>query len=272
VNTLVFGISGLPHGDGKTKFAYATAIPHLRSLGLDAMELPFVRSVNVTAKNREAILAAKAENDFHLTAHASYFINLNAAEPDKLEASLARIRQGAEALALVGGRDLVFHPGYYLGQPPEAVLQTIADNLRRLPDTGVSYRLETTGKATQFGTVAELAGLCRDIPTCKPCLDFSHIHARDNGALQTRADFGRVLRQLADILGEAALAELHIHISGIEYGPKGEKRHLPLAQSDFDYTACLAALKDHDARGCVICESPALEHDAMLLKKAWLAL
>ena len=40
MNTLVFGISGLPHGDGKTKFVYTTAIPHLRGLGLDAMELP----------------------------------------------------------------------------------------------------------------------------------------------------------------------------------------------------------------------------------------
>ena len=68
------------------------------------------------------------------------------------------------------------------------------------------------------------------------------------------------------------MGELHIHISGIEYGPKGEKRHLPLEQSDFDYTACLTALKDHGAAGCVICESPVLEHDAMLLKKTWLAL
>ena len=76
---MLFGISGLPRGDGKRKFTYATAIPHLRGLGLDAMELPFVRSVNVTAKNQAAILGAKAENDFHLTALASYFINLNAA-------------------------------------------------------------------------------------------------------------------------------------------------------------------------------------------------
>ena len=41
------------------------------------MELPFVRSVNVTAKNREKIIEAKEKNDFYLSAHGSYFINLN---------------------------------------------------------------------------------------------------------------------------------------------------------------------------------------------------
>jgi len=269
MDTLLFGISGLPRGDGRQKFAYATAIPYLRRCGLDAMELPFVRSVNVTAKNRDAILRSKKENDFFLSAHASYYINLNAVEPDKQEASLDRIRQGGQALAMVDGRSLVFHPGYYLGQPGEQVFATIRDNLRRLPDLGIDYRLETTGKGTQFGTIEELAGLCRDVATCKPCIDFSHIHARGNGALRQEADFARVLRAVADALGPDALADMHIHISGIEYGPKGEKRHLPLGESDFDYKACLKALRAYGVKGCVICEDPLLEYDALLLKKTY---
>lgn len=272
MDTLLFGISGLPRGDGRQKFTYATAIPHLRGLGLDVMELPFVRSVNVTANNCEAILRSKRENDFTLSAHASYYINLNAAEPEKQEASLERIRQGARALALVEGRSLVLHPGFYLGQPAPQVFATIRDNLRRLPDLGIDYRLETTGKGTQFATVDEVAGLCRDVPTCKPCLDFSHIHARGNGALRRVADFIGVLRTVADTLGPAALADLHIHMSGIVYGPKGEQCHCALAESDFDYTACLKALRECEVKGCVICEDPLLEADALLLQKTYRAL
>lgn len=272
MDALLFGISGLPHGDGGQKFTYATAIPYLRGLGLDAMELPFVRSVNVTEKNRDAILRSKRENDFYLSAHASYYINLNAASTDKQEASLDRIRQGARALAMVDGRRLVFHPGFYLGQPPEEVYAAIRDNLRQLPDMGIEYRLETTGKGTQFGTLEELLRLSRDVPTCKPCIDFSHIHARGNGALRRTADFGKVLRAVADALGPEALGDMHIHISGIEYGPKGEKRHLGLRESDFNYKACLRALRDYAVKGCVICEDSLLEDDARLLQKTYRAL
>jgi deoxyribonuclease IV len=49
LQNLLFGISGLPRGTGQ-KFNYATGIAYLKRFGLDAMELPFVRSVNVTEK------------------------------------------------------------------------------------------------------------------------------------------------------------------------------------------------------------------------------
>ena len=60
MDKLLFGISGLPAGDGK-RLNYATGIHYLKSVGLDAMELLFVRSVNVTDRNKDAILAAKKE-------------------------------------------------------------------------------------------------------------------------------------------------------------------------------------------------------------------
>ena len=69
--------------------------------------------------------------------------------------------------------------------------------------------------------------------------------------------------------GELAARDMHIHISGIEYGPKGEKRHLSLGESDFDYTACLKALRAYGVKGCVICEDPLLEYDALLLQKTY---
>ncbi len=83
MDRLLFGISGLPIGDGTSKFNYKSGINYLNSIGLDAMELPFVRSVNVTDKNKEGILQEKKDNNFYLSAHGSYFINLNADEIEK---------------------------------------------------------------------------------------------------------------------------------------------------------------------------------------------
>jgi deoxyribonuclease-4 len=65
---------------------------------------------------------------------------------------------------------------------------------------------------------------------------------------------------------------MHIHISGINYGPKGEKNHLPLKESDFKYADCIRALKDFNVKGCIICESPILEYDSLLLKETYLKL
>jgi deoxyribonuclease-4 len=58
-------------------------------------------------------------------------------------------------------------------------------------------------------------------------------------------------------------------VSGIAYGKKGERNHLNLTESDFQYTELLQALKDYDAQGMVICESPNLEDDALLLQETY---
>lgn len=272
MDKLLFGISGLPIGEEGNKFIYPTGIEYLSSIGLDAMELPFVRSINVTDKNRSSIIQAKENNEFYLSAHGSYFINLNAEEEEKIDKSLERIINGANALGSVGGRSLVFHPGFYLKSSKEDTLKKVAFNLKRLPKTGVDYRLETTGKGTQFGDLKELVELCKEIETCKLCIDFSHIHARYNGSLKTYDDFAGILSYVKDNLGQEALSDLHMHVSGINYGEKGEKNHLPFLESDFKFIEFLKALKDFEVRGCLICESPILERDALLLKETYLSL
>lgn len=267
MNTLFFGISGLPLGDENKKLNYKSGIEYLKKFGLDAMELPFVRSVNVTDKNKNEILETKYKNNFYLSAHGSYFINLNADEEEKQIKSMERIIQGAEGLKKVQGKSLVFHPGFYLKDSKEETFQTIKNNLLKLPNIGIDYRLETTGKGTQFGSLEENVRLCKEVATCKLCIDFSHLHARDNGILKTYNDFAKILDYVGTEMGEVALKDMHIHMSGINYTIKGERNHLPFEESDFNYKACIEAFVKFDIKGCVICESPILEHDGLLLKK-----
>lgn len=269
MDKLLFGISGIPIGNGDTKFTYKTGIDYLSSIGLDAMELPFVRSVNITSKNKDDVLKSKDKNNLYLSAHGSYFINLNADDLEKQEASIGRIIKGAEALKSVHGKSLVFHPGFYLKDSKEDTFGTIKDNLLKLPSIGIDYRLETTGKGSQFGSLKENVELCKAVPTCKLCIDFSHIHARENGGLKSQEDFDKILNFVGEELGENALYDLHIHMSGINYGPKGEKNHLPFLESDFPFKECIKSFIKFKVKGCVICESPMLEKDALLLKKIY---
>lgn len=186
MDKLLIGVSGLPIGGGYKKFNYASGIVYLKSIGLDAMELLFVRNVNVTEKNKNIILKTKLDNDFYLSAHGSHYINLNADESDKQEQSIERITNAMEALLQVEGRSLIFHPGFYLKDSEEEAYNCIKENLLRLPYKGIDYRLETTGKRTQFGTLEELVSLCKEISSCKLCIDFSHIHARENGCFKKK--------------------------------------------------------------------------------------
>ena len=65
------------------------------------------------------------------------------------------------------------------------------------------------------------------------------------------------------------MKHLHIHLSGIEYGPKGEKNHLALGESDLKINFLFQVLKDFGCGGRILCESPIMEEDALNMKKAW---
>lgn len=275
---LLFGVSGLPIGPagGKKKFTYATGMEYLADLGLDAMELPFVRSVNVSPKNAPAILAARQASGFHLTAHGSYYVNLAAEAPATREKSRQRLAACAEGARLVGIDTVVFHPGYYQGLGGEEALQRISGELELLApvaeDSGVFFHLETTGKPSQFGTLQEIIELCRRHAHCRPCVDFAHVHARGNGCLTEYGHFAAMLEELGRGLGPGALLRLHMHVAGISYTPKGERCHLPMLESDFRHLDFLRALRDFGVRGCLIAEGPLVEGDALLLRDAYLAL
>jgi deoxyribonuclease-4 len=104
-----------------------------------------------------------------------------------------------------------------------------------------------------------------------PCLDFAHLHARPgDGSMNTSKEWSRLLEAYSGALGKQALRQLHIHLSGIEYGTKGEKKHLELKEADLDLKALLSALHEHGCGGRILCESPIMEEDALKMKRSWL--
>jgi deoxyribonuclease-4 len=102
-------------------------------------------------------------------------------------------------------------------------------------------------------------------------MDFSHLFAR-TGKYNTKEEFKEVLQGLKGELGEDAVKNMHIHISGISSNSKGDLKHINLEKSDFNWKGLIETLKEEDARGYIICNSPNLEDDAKMLKDYYMAL
>ena len=127
-------------------------------------------------------------------------------------------------------------------------------------------RPETTGKRSQWGTLEEIIELSKHFSNVLPCVDFAHIHARQNGLFNTYDEFCSILEKIGNELGEIALNNFHGHVAGIKYTDKGEKNHLIFEESDFNYKDLLKALKAFDVKGALVCESPNIEIDTKILK------
>lgn len=275
MNQLLFGTSGIPLSTPEKNRSTLTGIQHVRALGLDAMELEFVQSVNIKPEKAPAVKEIAKQHSVALTCHGQYFINLASLEQEKIAASIQRILNAATVADACGAYSMTFHPAFYQKQDPQKVYDTVKkhmkDVMQQVHDAGLKIwvRPETTGKPTQFGDLQELCKLSAEFDQVLPCIDFAHLHARTGGKLNTRDEFHEMLSFYEKILGKSALKEMHIHLAGINYSEKGERNHLPLKESDMNYQDLLKTLKEFDCRGVLICESPNIEQDALLLKRYW---
>ncbi|ODS34447.1 MAG: endonuclease [Candidatus Scalindua rubra] len=269
---LLFGTAGIPHSS--LDDSSIEGIKQVKKLGLNCMELEFVQGVRVKEKMALEITKAAKEKGIILSVHAPYFINFNSPEKRKVDASKHRLLQSARIGHLCGAISVAFHPGFYMGKEKTVVYKIIKKEIQQVIEilkgegNSIFIRPEVTGKMSSFGGLGEVLRLNRDIENVLPCVDFAHLHAR-TGKYNSYEEFCRVLRLIEDKLGKAALQEMHIHVAGIQYGPKGERRHLNLGESDLNHSDLLRALKDFDVKGIIICESPNLEEDALLLQKEY---
>lgn len=250
----------------------------VKELGLDGMELEFVRGVRMNESKAKKVREIAIKNSLGLSVHAPYWINLNAKEKDKLISSIERIYQSAKVGFLAGARDICFHPAYYLDDDPKEVHKRVKgilkDLTQRLKDEGIDVilRPETTGKPTQYGSLEEILEISAKIDGVMPCIDFAHLHARSGGKFNTVEEFIYVLEKVKEYLGERGLKNMHIHMSGIAYSSKGEKHHLNLEESDLRWREILKVLHDFGADGFIVSESPNIEGDAILMKRFYMEL
>ncbi len=271
---LLFGTAGVPQST--STHSTLAAVQEISRLGLDCLEIEFVWGVKMGSDLCQKIKEKAKELRIALSVHAPYFINLNSNEEGKRLSSQERLLSSARMAKKCGAKSVVFHCGYYGKSSPEQTFATVKKGLEdvlsilKSEKNPVVLRPETMGKKSQFGSLEEILFLCRDLDGMLPCIDFSHIHSR-TGKANNYNDFHRILKKIEKKLGNAAIKNMHIHISGIAYSTKGEIKHLILNESDFRYEEWIQALKNYGVEGRVICESPNREIDALMLKKLYIA-
>ena len=260
------------------KRGYESAFEILKEMQLDGLEVEFVHGVRMSEQTRSYLNQISKEQGFLLTSHGPFYINLNSKEEEKVEASVQRIIETAQAAHDFGGFSITYHAAFYMGGDKETVYQQVKTQTQKIIESlekeniDVWIRPETTGKATQWGDYEEIIRLSKEFDQVLPCIDFSHIHARTGGEYNTYDEFCFIIDRISKELGSKAIENFHAHLAGIEYTAKGEKRHLILEQSDMNYKDLLKALKTFGVKGALVCESPNIETDTKILRDYYYSL
>ena len=276
MNKLHFLTAGLPlASEGK---GYKKGLSIIKEMGLDGLEVEFVHGVRMNDANQTLVQDFAKEDNNLVTCHGPYYINLNSQEPEKIDASVERILETARMGQKIGAYSITFHAAFYMKQTPEDVYKTVYKSMEKICSTleaennNIWIRPETTGKGTQWGTLEEIVQLSKEFKNVLPCIDFAHIHARNNGIFNTYDEFSKMLEYVGNELGTEAFENFHAHLAGIEYSVKGEKNHLIFEESDMNYKDLLKVFKEFNVKGALVCESPNIETDTKLLKDYYLSL
>ena len=242
------GSAGLGNIEGVKKVA---------CMGLDCMEVEFTYGVRMSVADARKVGALAKEKGIILSVHAPYYINLASDDKTKIIASQKRILDSCERANALGARCVVFHAGFYQKKTAEQTYDLINKGIleikKIIKEKKWKVRLcpEITGKPSQFGSIEEIKRLMKDTG-CAITVDFSHLYARQQGKI----DYAKVLNKLPK--------KFHAHFSGIEYGEKGERKHVVTQKKFFEPLATELVKRKLDIT--LINESPQPFKDAAMMK------
>jgi len=267
-----FGPAGVPLS-AKTR-STLDGIKRCSELGLSAMEVEFVHGVKMESEIALQANKIAKELDIELSIHAPYYINLCSLDKKIVARSIYHIFSSMKIGHLLKAKPIVIHTGFYQNKPKEVcdklVLENYADLIQKAKKENIEFLLgpELTGKPTAYGNLEEIVNLSLKlgIDNIIPVIDFAHYYARAN-PLKSEEDYKKVLDYCEKNLGEKFAKNLHIHFSGIEFTEKGERKHLPVKSNTPPFKPLLKVLKEGGYAGKIICESPLLEQDALILQK-----
>ncbi len=249
-----------PTGIGPVKDAVSN-LEMYHELGFKAAEVLFTYGVYI--KNKEdALEIGRAAKKFgiQLSIHAQYWVNLNSKEEEKIESSKKRILKCCEVGHWLGAKRVVFHPGFYSGMESEEAAIKIKEGIKEMQEVvkknkwDIELCPEVMGKVNVFGSIDEIGDLV-EATGCGVCIDIAHVLAR----------YGKYeFEKIAEIF---KMKNWHVHFSGIEYGDKGERKHLVTPPEEWEKV--LKFLKTLDKDVVIICESPDAVNDSVVGKKIW---
>ncbi len=253
------------------------AAPWCAARGIDVFEYSFGRGVNLPEATARKIGDAFRASGVEMSVHAPYFINLANPDPEMISKSFNHITSSCKKVKDFGGDRVVVHPATQGKATREEARRVMLDNAARLTDvlgeagySGIKICFETMGKLAQMGTLDEIIDICALSPDFYPCIDFGHINAREQGILNKPENYNTILQKMTDFMPNYKVFGMHVHFSKIQYGAKGEIRHLTFADTEYgpDYRPLMELFFAMKLEPVVISESDGTQaEDAAAMKE-----
>jgi deoxyribonuclease-4 len=245
-------------------------VEHTQDLGLNAMEIQFVRGIQMDEEYALEVGEVARRADIRLGVHSPYYTNIASDDEETIEKSVDKIAASGYFGDIMDAEIVVAHTGFFTSMDEEETRATAIDSAATIrdhfdddkfvPDLG----LEVMGKKQTYGDLDEIITLCQEVDGIRPVIDFAHVHARSGGGLQTADDFHDVFDKLEPL----DLDHIHSYFTGVVYEDESEVHHTPIKKSDLDPEPLYEAVLERDLDITIISNSPLVEHDAMELKLA----
>ena len=274
---------------GNSESFYAAGYSHteesaafVKKFGLDCFEYSFGRGVRMSEAKAVSIGEAFVAENVDISVHAPYFINFANPDDEMAAKSYGYVLDSANALKLMGGKRVVFHPAAQGKASREEAVALTEERLKILRDyvyfnnlQDLMFCPETMGKIAQIGTVEEVTRFCKIDPIYVPCVDFGHVNAREQGSLKTVADYKARLEYMIAELGYERMKHFHVHFSKIMYSVKGEIKHLTFEDDVYgpEFEPLAIALKELKLEPYIVSESAGRQiEEAAEMKKIYQSL
>lgn len=276
-----FGPAGNAQSFADAGFKATVDAPRwLHEMGLNAYEYQCGRGVNIGEETARKIAAQAALHDIAMSLHAPYYINLSNRDEERVQKNIGYVLASCQAATWLGADRIVVHTGGVGKQSRTKAFENTKENVRDILNAveqagyTTTICLETMGKQSVIGSAEEIFELVTLDDRLLPCIDFGHLNARTCGKCSTEEEFTQVLNLMENTIGTERARVFHSHFSHIEYGPKGEVRHLTFADEqygpDFAPLAKLIAQRGWTPR--FICESAGTQaEDAKQMMDMYLA-
>ncbi len=226
--SVVFGVAGVPTNyKGKLKGLF----PWLTERGLNAVEIQCTYGFKMSDENKK-LYAEKKDKGFYLSMHAPYYINLGSLNNQVVGRSKSNMKDGIELAKSVGVNRIIFHPGGGHENTVEGrrvaikqLISAINEFTSEIDMGDVKLYPEIGGKSASLGSLDEIIEICRECKYCYPCIDIAHLHAREIGSINSKDVLKEKLQKIKDAIPEK-FNYIHFHAYTINYGDKGEIKHL----------------------------------------------
>ena len=276
-----FGPSGCGDEFYQQGFSSILSVPSwIKNYGLDAYEYSFGHGYQMSLETAQKAGSLFKENDIALSLHAPFYINFANADPVMYEKTKGYINTGIKFLKAFGADRLIFHASSCGKMAREDALKLTHERFEEFFNyidqnnnlDGIWLCPETMGKSLQIGTYQEIIDLCLHNKHLVPTFDFGHINSLMQGQLKDKNDFKKIFDYSIEKLGFERTNNCHIHFSKIQYGSKGEIKHLNFDDLVYgpEFEPLAKVLLDYNLEPRIICESMnMMPHDALIMKNIY---